>query len=261
MASIPLFSSWCLAVLIVLGILCSAIGTFGKGGDFNKKHANRIMRWRIGAQAVAVALILLYVYLRSQRSLHYGRLNKIYTKTGDAGETALGNGSASPSIPCACTAYGTVDETNATVGMARLHATGDIDAQLAMIQNDLFDLGADLCRPDMEKDADAEYPPLRMQTRQVSRLETQIDAMTKAVRTAAQLYPAGRIGLGCTSAPLPNRFTPRGTACRWNLASLETVNPAAVKYLNRLSDWFFQAARIANDNGKNDVLWIPGANR
>ncbi|MEO0638073.1 MAG: cob(I)yrinic acid a,c-diamide adenosyltransferase, partial [Pseudomonadota bacterium] len=104
-------------------------------------------------------------------------LNKIYTKTGDAGETALGNGARVAKHSMRVTAYGTVDELNAVVGMARLHATGDRDAQLATIQNDLFDLGADLCRPDMELDAEAEYPPLRMTPAQTERLETEIDAM------------------------------------------------------------------------------------
>ena len=95
-------------------------------------------------------------------------LNKIYTRTGDSGETALGNGSRVAKHALRVNAYGTVDETNATVGMARLHATGAMDAQLAMIQNDLFDLGADLCRPDMENDAASEYPPLRMSDAQVT---------------------------------------------------------------------------------------------
>ncbi|MBT8455927.1 MAG: ATP:cob(I)alamin adenosyltransferase, partial [Alphaproteobacteria bacterium] len=103
-------------------------------------------------------------------------LNKIYTKTGDAGETALGNGARVAKHSMRVTAYGTVDEANATLGLARLHATGDLDAKLAMIQNDLFDLGADLCTPDMEKDAEAEYPPLRMTEAQVTRLEKEIDA-------------------------------------------------------------------------------------
>jgi len=104
-------------------------------------------------------------------------LNKIYTRTGDSGETALGNGSRVAKHSARVNAYGTVDETNATVGLARLHADGEMDAQLAMIQNDLFDLGADLCRPDMEKDADAEYSPLRVTDGQVERLEAEIDAM------------------------------------------------------------------------------------
>ena len=104
-------------------------------------------------------------------------LNKIYTKTGDAGETALGNGARVAKRSMRVEAYGSVDETNAIVGLARLHAAGEMDAQLAAIQNDLFDLGADLCRPDMEQDAAAEYPPLRVTTDQVARLETEIDAM------------------------------------------------------------------------------------
>ena len=107
-------------------------------------------------------------------------LSKIYTKTGDAGETALGNGARVAKHSMRVTAYGTVDEVNATVGMARLQASGEMDAQLSRIQNDLFDIGADLCRPDMEKDAEAEYPPLRVTEDQVMRLEGEIDAMNAA---------------------------------------------------------------------------------
>ena len=187
-------------------------------------------------------------------------LNKIYTKTGDAGETALGNGSRVAKHSLRVTAYGTVDETNATVGMARLHASGDIDAQLTMIQNDLFDLGADLCRPDMEHDADAGYPPLRMADSQVSRLEAEIDAMTKSVEPLRSFILPGGSALAA-HLHLCRTVSRRAERLSVQLATQETVNPAAVKYLNRLSDWFFQAARIANDNGKNDVLWIPGANR
>lgn len=187
-------------------------------------------------------------------------LNKIYTKTGDAGETALGDGSRVTKHALRVHSYGTVDETNATVGMARLYATGEIDAQLAMIQNDLFDLGADLCRPDMAKDADAEFPPLRMSDTQVSRLETQIDAMTKEVEPLRSFILPGGSALAA-HLHLCRTVSRRAERLSVELASVETVNPAAVKYLNRLSDWFFQASRIANDNGKNDVLWIPGANR
>ena len=97
-------------------------------------------------------------------------LSKIYTRTGDAGDTALGDGTRVPKPSPRVEAYGTVDETNATIGLARLHATGDMDAALSRIQNDLFDLGADLCRPKMEEDARAEYPPLRMIASQVDRL-------------------------------------------------------------------------------------------
>jgi len=187
-------------------------------------------------------------------------LNKIYTKTGDAGETALGNGSRVAKHSMRVTAYGTVDETNATVGMARLHATGDIDAQLTMIQNDLFDLGADLCRPDMEQDAGADYPPLRMADSQVTRLEAEIDAMTKSVEPLRSFILPGGSALAA-HLHLCRTVSRRAERLTVELATMESVNPAAVKYLNRLSDWFFQAARIANNNGIDDVLWIPGANR
>ena len=104
-------------------------------------------------------------------------LNKIYTKTGDAGETALGNGARVAKHAMRVTAYGTTDELNSFVGVARLEADGEMDKQLERIQNDLFDLGADLCRPDMEKDSEAEFPPLRVIASQVERLESEIDAM------------------------------------------------------------------------------------
>jgi len=187
-------------------------------------------------------------------------LNRIYTRTGDAGETALGNGTRVAKHNLRVSAYGTVDEVNATVGLARLHATGAIDTMLAMIQNDLFDLGADLCRPDIEKDAEAEYPPLRMADSQVTRLETEIDEMN------AQLQPLRSFvlpGGSPVSAHLHLCRTVSRRAERMvvELATMESVNEAAVKYLNRLSDWFFVASRIANDNGQADVLWVPGANR
>ncbi|WP_411892782.1 cob(I)yrinic acid a,c-diamide adenosyltransferase [Yoonia sp. SDW83-1] len=187
-------------------------------------------------------------------------LNKIYTKTGDAGETALGNGSRVAKHSMRVTSYGTVDETNATVGLARLHATGEMDTQLAMIQNDLFDLGADLCRPDMEKDGEAEYPPLRMSDAQVERLEAEIDAMTKKVEPLRSFVLPGGAAMAA-HLHLCRTVSRRAERLTVELATMESVNPAAVKYLNRLSDWFFQASRIANDDGKNDVLWIPGANR
>ncbi|MEM9845361.1 MAG: ATP:cob(I)alamin adenosyltransferase, partial [Pseudomonadota bacterium] len=108
-------------------------------------------------------------------------LSKIYTKTGDAGETALGNGARVAKHSLRVNSYGTVDEVNATVGLARLQADDETDAALALIQNDLFDLGADLCRPEMEKDGEAEYTPLRVTKAQVARLEGEIDAMNAAL--------------------------------------------------------------------------------
>ena len=187
-------------------------------------------------------------------------LNKIYTKTGDAGETALGNGSRVAKHALRVTSYGTVDETNATVGMARLHATGEMDERLAMIQNDLFDLGADLCRPDMEKDGEAEYPVLRMTDAQVERLETQIDEMTQHVEPLRSFILPGGSALSA-HLHLCRTVSRRAERLTVELATMESVNPSAVKYLNRLSDWCFQAARIANHSGKSDVLWVPGANR
>lgn len=187
-------------------------------------------------------------------------LNKIYTRTGDGGETALGNGSRVAKFSTRVTSYGTVDELNSVVGLARLQAEGEMGAQLSRIQNDLFDLGADLCTPDMEKDAERDYPPLRMAAAQVSRLESEIDVMNGALEPLRSFILPGGSALAAhlhhcrTVARRAERFTVE-------LATIETVNGDAVKYLNRLSDWFFVAARIANDDGRADVLWVPGANR
>lgn len=187
-------------------------------------------------------------------------LNKIYTKTGDKGTTALGNGERVAKHSLRVNSYGTVDELNATLGLARLHAEGGVDAQLSMIQNDLFDLGADLCRPDMEKDAEAEYPVLRMTDAQVSRLESELDDMTKSVEPLRSFILPGGSPLAA-HLHLCRTVARRAERLTVELSEHEAVNPAAVTYLNRLSDWFFQASRIANDNGKDDVLWVPGANR
>jgi len=187
-------------------------------------------------------------------------LNKIYTKTGDDGETALGNGARVAKHSSRVNAYGTVDEVNATVGLARLRATGETDEALSRIQNDLFDLGADLCTPDMERDAQAEYPPLRMADSQVARLEAEIDAMTKVLEPLRSFILPGGSPLAA-QMHLCRTVSRRAERLVVELATMESVNPAAVKYLNRLSDWFFVAGRMANDDGKADVLWIPGANR
>lgn len=187
-------------------------------------------------------------------------LNRIYTKTGDAGETALGNGARVAKHSTRVVAYGTVDEVNATLGLARLHAEGEIAAGLGRVQNDLFDLGADLCTPDIENDVTAPYPRLRIVASQVARLEAEIDAMN------ARLQPLRSFILPGGSALSAHLHLAR-TVCRRaerhvvELATMETINDEAVKYLNRLSDWLFVAGRIANDEGRADVLWTPGANR
>lgn len=187
-------------------------------------------------------------------------LSKIYTRTGDGGETALGNGDRVAKHDLRVEAYGTVDETNSTVGLARLHADGEMDAQLAAIQNDLFDLGADLCRPDMEKDADAPFPPLRVSDAQVERLEAEIDAMNSGLKPLRSFILPGGTSLAA-HLHLCRTVSRRAERLSVALSGSEAVNPAAVKYLNRLSDWFFVASRIANDRGEADVLWVPGANR
>ena len=187
-------------------------------------------------------------------------LNKIYTRTGDGGETALGSGQRVPKHSLRVCAYGTVDETNATVGLARLHAEAEVDAALARVQNDLFDLGADLCRPEMARDAEAEYPPLRVTQSQVERLETEIDAMNADLAPLRSFILPGGSALAA-QLHLCRTVSRRAERLCVELAGSEEVNTAAVKYLNRLSDWCFVASRVANGNGAEDVLWVPGANR
>ena len=187
-------------------------------------------------------------------------LNKIYTKTGDSGETALGNGARVAKHSLRVSAYGTSDELNSTVGVARLHSQGDIDHLLSLIQNDLFDLGADLCRPDMERDANAEYPPLRMIASQTTRLESEIDRMNENLEPLRSFILPGGSALSA-HLHICRTVARRAERLCVELTLVEQINVDAVRYLNRLSDWFFVAARTANNDGKDDVLWIPGANR
>jgi cob(I)alamin adenosyltransferase len=189
-------------------------------------------------------------------------LNKIYTRTGDGGETRLATGETVAKFDLRVEAYGCVDETNACVGLARLHTGADplLDLMLERIQNDLFDLGADLATP--ERGAPLKWEALRITAPQVTRLEQEIDAMN------ADLAPLNSFVLPAGNALSAHLHLAR-TVCRRaeretvRLAQSEgeTVSPEAVKYLNRLSDLLFVAARRANDNGKADVLWKPGATR
>ena len=187
-------------------------------------------------------------------------LNKIYTKTGDSGETALGNGLRVPKNSLRVNAYGTSDELNSTVGMARLYAEDDVDRKLSLIQNDLFDLGADLCRPEMERDRDAEYPPLRLVSAQITRLESEIDEMNEYLGALRSFILPGGSALSA-HLHICRTVARRAERLCVELTSIESINPDVVKYLNRLSDWFFVAARTSNNNGRDDVLWVPGANR
>ena len=184
-------------------------------------------------------------------------LNRIYTKTGDKGDTALGDGTRRPKHALRIQAFGTVDETNSAVGIARLHAQGEVDAMLARIQNDLFDLGADLCVPETAKRSEGR---LRIVEAQVERLEHEIDSMN------AELAPLTSFVLpGGTPAAaylhLARAVARRAERLMVELAASEKVNDAAMRYINRLSDHLFVASRFVNDKGAKDVLWVPGGNR
>lgn len=187
-------------------------------------------------------------------------LNRIYTKTGDGGETRLASGAPVSKTDLRVEAYGTVDELNAVIGVARLNSGQNdrIDAMLARIQNELFDLGADLATP---LDPPPKWEALRIVASQVERLESEIDWMNDSLKPLDSfILPGG--------APLSAHLHLARTVCRRaerdavRLAeSGQAINPEAVRYLNRLSDHLFVAARRANANGASDVLWKPGATR
>ncbi|MFT5180945.1 MAG: cob(I)alamin adenosyltransferase [Alphaproteobacteria bacterium] len=191
------------------------------------------------------------------------QLTRIYTRGGDAGETSLGSGVRVAKYDHRVAAYGTVDETNAVIGIARLHTADspDIDAMLARIQNDLFDLGADLCTPEGDaRAASKQEGALRVVAAQVKRLEGEIDAIN------ADLAPLNSFILpGGTAAAaylhLARTIARRAERLMVELAATEPVNPAALQYINRLSDHFFVLARHLNDGGSADVLWVPGDTR
>lgn len=197
-------------------------------------------------------------------------LNRIYTRTGDDGSTALGTGERRPKYDLRVAAYGTVDETNAVIGVARLHtgadpALADIDAMLARIQNDLFDLGADLATP--ETGEDLGYTPLRIVAAQVDKLERDIDTLNANLKPLRSfVLPAG--------TPAAAHLHVARTVCRraermaveLSATLGEFVGPEAVKYLNRLSDLLFVMSRLANaraagEGEAGDVLWVPAAGR
>jgi cob(I)alamin adenosyltransferase len=192
-------------------------------------------------------------------------LNKIYTRTGDSGETALGSGERVSKANLRIEAYGTVDETNAVLGLARQHTTHvrlqQLDDMLARIQNELFDLGADLCVPDRgEKLA---WEPLRMIDSQAARLEQEIDLLNETLEPLRSFVLPG----GTAAATYLHQAR---TVCRraerlmvaLSHTEGETVGVAALTYINRLSDFLFVASRAANQiAGDGDVLWVPGKTR
>ncbi len=192
-------------------------------------------------------------------------LNRIYTRTGDQGTTALGDGQRRPKYDLRIEAYGTIDETNATIGLARLATVGKpehraIDAMLARIQNDLFDLGADLCSP--VSHAKLDYEPLRIVQAQVDRLESEIDQLNGELAPLRSFVLPG-------GSPAAVALHQARTVCRraerlivhLAVQPNEKVGEPALKYVNRLSDFLFVASRYVNDKGKADVLWVPGQNR
>ena len=186
------------------------------------------------------------------------RLTKIYTRGGDKGETSLGDGARIAKHEPRIAAPGTVDEANAGIGLARLHASGEADAAFSRIQNDLFDLGADLCRP--QGSDEKGQGPLRIIQAQIDRLEAEIDGMNAELAPLESFILPGGTEVSAT-LHLARTVVRRAERLITELARTEAVNPAAIAYINRLSDHLFVLARHLNDKGGRDVLWRPGANR
>jgi cob(I)alamin adenosyltransferase len=191
------------------------------------------------------------------------KLTKIYTRGGDKGDTSLANGDRLPKDNLRIEAYGTVDEANSVYGIVRLHTNGPVDDMLMRIQNDLFDLGADLSTPATDDDG-SDFEPgemtLRVTEAQVQRLENEIDQMNSDLKPLTSfILPGG--GQASTYLHLARTTARRAERLTISAAREVSINPAAIRYLNRLSDHAFVMARYLNDNGKNDVLWVPGANR
>ncbi len=188
------------------------------------------------------------------------KLDKIYTKAGDGGTTRLSTGEKVDKWHPRVAAYGTVDEVNAALGVAALHAKGDMLSAIKRIQNDLFDLGADLATPDRGKKL--EWEPLRIVEAQVTRLETEIDAMNADIAPLDSFILPGGTALA-THLHVARTLARRAERMIAELTSLEgeTVSGPSLAYANRVSDWLFVAGRAANENGAKDVKWVPGANR
>lgn len=185
------------------------------------------------------------------------KLTRIYTRGGDRGETSLGSGARVPKHSLRIDAVGTVDEANAAIGLARLYVGSDEDAMLARIQNDLFDLGADLCRPEAGTRAAG---ALRIVPVQVERIEQEIDALNAGLSPLDSfILPGG--SPAAAHLHLARTIVRRAERLTVALAEREPINPESVKYLNRLSDHLFVLSRHVNDRGAGDVLWRPGGNR
>ncbi len=185
------------------------------------------------------------------------QLTRIYTRGGDKGETSLGDGARVAKHDLRVAAYGTVDEANACIGLARLHTEGEADAILRRAQNDLFDLGADLATPEQEN---PKYPPLRITAGQVERLEREIDEINADLEALKSfVLPGG--SAAAAYLHLARTVTRRAEREVTRLAERETVNPEALRYVNRLSDLLFVLSRHLNDGGASDVLWQPGETR
>lgn len=187
-------------------------------------------------------------------------LDKIYTKSGDKGNTRLATGKPIEKWHIRVQAYGTVDEVNAVLGIATLHSEGALREAINRIQNDLFDLGADLATPDEGKDLG--YEPLRINSNQVERLESEIDKMNTDIPPLNSFVLPGGSRLS-SYFHLARTVSRRAERLIAELSTMENekINEHALIYANRLSDWLFVASRAANDNGSSDVKWIPGANR
>jgi cob(I)alamin adenosyltransferase len=262
-----LLSRYSTSILIILMILLAVTLVFGvvaMGSQrFGPRFRNKLMRVRVALHGLVVLilalLILSGIYGKGSSTGNSGmvKLDKIYTRGGDGGETSLAGGRRVPKHDLRVAAMGTVDEANAVIGIARLHLDGEAGALLGRIQNDLFDLGADLARPE---DAKRGTEGLRMAAAQVQRLEQEIDACNEKLEPLTSfVLPGG--SPAAAHLHHARAVTRRAERLVAELDVREGMNKQALAYLNRLSDLLFVLARSANADGASDVLWIPGENR
>jgi cob(I)alamin adenosyltransferase len=254
-----------LIILLVLAagatvfVLVQGVIGMAQGKDITGMRSQQLMRKRVLFQAVAIILAILFLLVASGKSWALVRLNRIYTRTGDSGSTGLADGSRVSKAEARCAAIGDVDEANSAIGVALLEVTDEAQRRmLAAIQNELFDLGADLATPG-ENFAPSEIV-LRIVQPQIDRLEREIDAMNAGlVPLRSFILPGG--GAGAAHLHLARTIVRRAERSAVAAARAVPLNPLALRYLNRLSDHLFVLARLAAADAGGDLLWEPGATR
>ena len=246
-----------ICLIALVSVLSWGVITMGIGGQYNSKWSNKIMRYRVVIQAIALLVFVLLLALSSNnKKIFMVTLNKIYTRSGDKGETSLVGGQRVSKHSLRPDAFGEVDELNSLIGLVRIYSKTSkiIDKILIRIQNELFDLGADLATPELHNDQKLN---LRITLNQVSRIEKEIDLLNNNLQSLDSFVLPGGSELA-SWLHLSRTVARRAERKITKLASEEAINVEILHYINRLSDLLFVMARFANNKGKLDILWQPG---